>query len=111
LNLKPNQQDDNQQEKYSSSLFVLRSAHLLWERQEFQDRYRHKSLTTQTANEPWNTHQLYLHCAIETDLLTSNAAKLDIAVEMGALPSPGTPPLQATEIAMSAYNSRKHGKR
>ncbi len=70
LNLKPNDRDDDRQEKYSSGLFVLRSAHLLWERQEFQDRYRHKSLTTQTANEPWNTHQLYLHCAIETDLLT-----------------------------------------
>ena len=43
--------------------------------------------------------------------IRSNAAKLDIAVEMGTLPSPGTPPLQATAIAMSAYNSRKHGKR
>ncbi|WP_373546564.1 type V CRISPR-associated protein Cas12k [Chamaesiphon sp.] len=71
LNLKPNKQDNKQQETYSSGLFILRSAHLLWERQEFQDRYRHKSLTTQTANEPWNTHQLYLHCAIETDLLTA----------------------------------------
>ena len=40
--------------------------------------------------------------------IKSNAAKLDIAIEMGALPSPGTPPQQATAIAMSAYNSRKH---
>ncbi len=70
MNLKSNDRDDDRQEKYSSGLFVLRAAHLLWERQESQDRYRHKSLTTQTANEPWNTHQLYLHCAIETDLLT-----------------------------------------
>ena len=71
LNLKSKQQDNQPQEKSSSGLFVLRSAQLLWERQEFQNRYRHKSLTTQTANEPWNTHQLYLHCAIETDLLTA----------------------------------------
>ena len=71
LNLKPKKKDNQPQKKYSSGLFVLRSAHLLWERQEFQDRYRHKSLKTQTANEPWNTHQLYLHCAIETDLLTA----------------------------------------
>ena len=71
LNLKPKKKDNQSQEKYSSGLFVLRSAHLLWERQEFQNRYRHKTLTTQTANEPWNTHQLYLHCAMETDLLTA----------------------------------------
>ena len=68
---KSKKQDNKQQQEYSSGLFILRSAHLLWERQEFQDRYRHKSLTTQTANEPWNTHQLYLHCSIETDLLTA----------------------------------------
>jgi hypothetical protein len=43
--------------------------------------------------------------------IRSNAAKLDIAVEMGALPSPGTPPMQAAEIAISAYNSRKHIKK
>jgi hypothetical protein len=40
--------------------------------------------------------------------IRSNAAKLDIAIEMGALPSPGTPPQQATAIAKSAYNSRDH---
>lgn len=43
--------------------------------------------------------------------IRTNAAKFDIAVEMGALQSPGTPPQQATAIAMSAYNSRKHIKK
>jgi hypothetical protein len=57
--------------KYSSSLFTLRSAHLLWERKESQDRHRHDTLPIETADEPWNTNQLYLHCAIETKSLTA----------------------------------------
>ncbi len=40
-----------------------------------------------------------------------NATKLGIAVETSCLPSTGTPPLQAAEIAISAYNSRKNRKR
>jgi hypothetical protein len=63
--------DNAQTEKYSSGLFILRSAHLLWEQQESQNRYRSETLSPQTADEPWNTNQLYLHCAIETDLLTA----------------------------------------
>jgi hypothetical protein len=30
-----------------------------------------ETLSPQTADEPWNTNQLYIHCAIETDLLTT----------------------------------------
>jgi hypothetical protein len=43
--------------------------------------------------------------------IRSNAAKMDIAVESVSLPSPGTPPQQAAEIAMIAYSSRKHIKK
>lgn len=63
--------DYSSDKKYSSSLFTLRSAHLLWDKNEAQDRYRHSSLPAQTADEPWNTNQLYLHCAIETKSLTA----------------------------------------
>jgi hypothetical protein len=71
LSLQSNNKDNDQTEKYSSGLFILRSAHILWEQQESQNRYRSDTLLPQTADEPWNTNQLYLHCAIETDLLTA----------------------------------------
>ena len=63
--------NSSSEEKYSSSLFTLRSAHLLWGRKESQYRYRRHALPTQTTTEPWNTNQLYLHCAIETKSLTA----------------------------------------
>jgi hypothetical protein len=66
--------NSSSEEKYSSSLFTLRSAHLLWDRNESQDRYRHR-LSTQTADEHWNTNQLYLHCAIETKSLTAEGMR------------------------------------
>jgi hypothetical protein len=47
----------------------------LWGRKESQDRYRHRTLPTQTADEPWNTNQLYLHCAIETKSLTAEGMR------------------------------------
>jgi hypothetical protein len=71
LSSKSKHKDNDRTEKYSSGLFVLRSADLLWEQQESQNRYRSETLSPQTADEPWNTNQLYLHCAIETDLLTA----------------------------------------
>ena len=52
----------------------------------------------------WSYHSLL-------EYIRSNAAKLDIAVETASLPSPGTPSQQAVEIAISAYNSRKHIKK
>jgi hypothetical protein len=66
--------NSSSEEKYSSSLFTLRSAHLLWDWNESQDLYRHR-LSTQTADEPWNTNQLYLHCAIETKSLTAEGMR------------------------------------
>lgn len=67
--------DAGSEEKYSSSLFTLRSAHLLWERNESQARHRHDTLPIETADEPWNTNQLYLHCAIETRSLTAEGMR------------------------------------
>ncbi len=63
------------EEKYSSSLFTLRSAHLLWDRDESQDLHRRDNMSIETAEEPWNTHQLYLHCAIETKSLTAEGMR------------------------------------
>ncbi len=62
-------------EKCSPSLSTLRSAHLLWVRKKSQDRHRRHTLSTQTADEPWNTHQLYLHCSIETKSLTAEGMR------------------------------------
>ncbi|MCY7338195.1 MAG: type V CRISPR-associated protein Cas12k [Chamaesiphon sp.] len=62
-------------EEYSSSLFTLRSAHLLWVRKKSQDRHRRHTLSTQTADEPWNTNQLYLHCSLETKSLTAEGMR------------------------------------
>ncbi len=67
--------NSSSEEKYSSSLSTLRSAHLLWDRQESQNRYRHHTLPTKTATEPWNTNQLYLHCSIETKSLTAEGMR------------------------------------
>ena len=65
-----------------------------------------KKLTSKTSVviHKWSYNRL-------SGYLKSNAAKLDIAVETGSLQSFGTLVEQATAIAMSVYNSRKHGKR
>jgi hypothetical protein len=65
-----------------------------------------KKLTRKTsvAIHKWSYNRL-------SGYIRSNAAKLDIAVETASLPSPGTPTQQAAEIAISAYNSRKHIKK
>jgi hypothetical protein len=63
------------EDKYSSSLFTLRSAHILWERNESQGRHRHDTLPIESSDEPWNTNQLYLHCAIETRSLTAEGMR------------------------------------
>jgi hypothetical protein len=67
--------NSSSKEKYSSSLFTLRSTTLLWDRRESQDRYHYHTLPAQTADEPWNTNQLYLHCAIETKSLTAEGMR------------------------------------
>lgn len=67
--------NSSSEEKYSLSLFTLRAARLLWDRQESQDRYRRHTLPIQTATEPWNTNQLYLHCSIETKSLTAEGMR------------------------------------
>jgi hypothetical protein len=65
-----------------------------------------KKLTSKTSVviHKWSYNRL-------SGYLKSNAAKLNIAVETGSLQSFGTLVEQATAIAMSVYNSRKHGKR
>jgi hypothetical protein len=81
-------------EKCSASLFLLRSARLIWRE---DDRVPPKSLRKKKKKqknnvvvasdknlgtsselrktEPWNTHRLYLHCSIDTRLLTAEGTE------------------------------------
>lgn len=49
--------------QHASSLFLLRSAKLIWVPSKGQD-------------EPWNVHQLYLSCTLDTQLLTAEGTEL-----------------------------------
>lgn len=49
--------------QHTSSLFLLRSAKLIW-------------VPRKDMGEPWNVHQLYLSCTLDTRLLTSEGTEL-----------------------------------
>jgi hypothetical protein len=49
--------------QHTSSLFLLRSAKLIW-------------MTTKGHEEPWNIHKLYLFCTLDTRLLTAEGTEL-----------------------------------
>jgi hypothetical protein len=61
-----------EKERFSQALFVLQSAQLLWRpntqghspKTDLIDRSR------SSKNKPWQTHRLYLHCNIDTRLLS-----------------------------------------
>ncbi|GJD16383.1 hypothetical protein RIVM261_013390 [Rivularia sp. IAM M-261] len=50
------------EEKYSSALFMLRSARLVW-------------LEKKGRGKPWNIHRLYLHCSLDTSLWTAEGTE------------------------------------
>ncbi len=61
----------------SGSIFLLRSATLLWQPSQ--------SWRQKQQKKPWNTHVLYLHCQIDTDLLTAEGlAKIRIQKQQKA---------------------------
>lgn len=73
--------DRRNQGQYSSSLFLLRSATLLWGEDEGSaGRNMRRSHTTPEVTigeiEPWNRYRLYLHCTIETRCLSSQGTEL-----------------------------------
>lgn len=53
-------------EKYSAGLSPLRSASLMWK----EDQRKFGKRVSREAEKPWNTHRLFLHCSIETRLLS-----------------------------------------
>ncbi|WP_322702615.1 type V CRISPR-associated protein Cas12k [Nostoc sp. DedQUE08] len=78
----------NKEEKFSMGLFLLRSACLLWKentrkphkkkRKQSQDNQLNESSSAklgQQEDKPWNTHRLFLHCTIDTRLLTAEGTE------------------------------------
>jgi uncharacterized coiled-coil protein SlyX len=69
------------QGEYSSSLFLLRSAVLLWREDESNAGKRASRKTNQSSEvdeaegKPWNQHRLYLHCTIETRCLSQQGTE------------------------------------
>lgn len=62
--------------RFSEGLFTLRSACLMWRK----DESRHNGKKNIGANqqnqlEPWNTHRLYLHCNVDRQLLTAEGTE------------------------------------
>ncbi|MBD1996471.1 hypothetical protein H6G00_07550 [Leptolyngbya sp. FACHB-541] len=64
------------EEHFSSSLFTLRSAQLIWQK-DTNKRKEKKSDKSQshTPDQPWATHRLYLHCTIDTHFLTAEGTE------------------------------------
>ncbi|MGA7935489.1 MAG: type V CRISPR-associated protein Cas12k [Kovacikia sp.] len=66
-----------EKERFSQALFVLKSAQLIW-RPDTQT-HRHKSGSKNQSQsfetKPWQTHRLYLHCNIDTRLLTTEGTE------------------------------------
>jgi Fe-S-cluster formation regulator IscX/YfhJ len=66
-----------EEERFSEGLFALRSACLIWRK----DDKRHRSKKTRTADQPeespkpWHTHRLYLHCTVGRPLITAEGTE------------------------------------
>ncbi|GAB4375278.1 MAG: hypothetical protein Kow00121_20830 [Elainellaceae cyanobacterium] len=64
----------DEENKFSLGLFALRSATLIWK----EDKHlRHKRNSSNPADTlpPWQTHRLYLHCSIDSRLLTAEGTE------------------------------------
>lgn len=57
-----------EQDEFSWALFPLRSACLLWEIDK-------QSSNDKDSGKPWQTHRLYLHCTIDSRLLTAEGTE------------------------------------
>ncbi|MBD2014103.1 hypothetical protein H6F96_08980 [Microcoleus sp. FACHB-53] len=65
------------EERFSEGLFALRSACLIWRKDESGHRSKKKIGADQPGDqlEPWNTHRLYLHCTVSRPLLTAEGTE------------------------------------
>jgi IS605 OrfB family transposase len=66
-----------EEERFSEGLFTLRSACLIWRKDESRHRSTKKIGTDQPEDQlkPWNTHRLYLHCTVDRRLLTAEGTE------------------------------------
>lgn len=66
-----------EEERFSEGLFTLRSACLIWRKDESRHRSKKKIGTDQPEDQlkPWNTHRLYLHCTGDRRLLTAEGTQ------------------------------------
>lgn len=65
------------EERFSEGLFALRSACLIWRKDESGHRSK-KNIGADPQEdqlEPWNTHRLYLHCTVGRPLLTAEGTQ------------------------------------
>ena len=65
------------EERFSEGLFALRSACLIWRKDETRHRNKKKLGANQQEDQlkPWNTHRLYLHCTVGRPLLTAEGTQ------------------------------------
>ena len=64
-------------ERFSQSLFILRSAQLMWQEDD-QNHHKQGKATHELApseQPPWETHRLYLHCNIDIRLLNAEGTE------------------------------------
>ena len=66
-----------EEELFSEGLFTLRSACLIWRKDESRHRGKKKIGIDQPEDQlkPWNTHRLYLHCTVDRRLLTAEGTQ------------------------------------
>ncbi|HEY9676093.1 MAG TPA: type V CRISPR-associated protein Cas12k [Waterburya sp.] len=66
-----------EEERFSEGLFTLRSACLIWRKDESRHRSTKKIGIDQPEGQlkPWNTHRLYLHCTVDRRLLTAEGTQ------------------------------------
>ena len=66
-----------EEDRFSEGLFTLRSACLIWRKDESRHRSKKKIGADQQEDQlkHWNTHRLYLHCTVDRRLLTAEGTE------------------------------------
>jgi IS605 OrfB family transposase len=64
-------------ERFSQGLFALRSACLIWRKDDRKHGSKKKRANDKQEDQlkPWNTHRLYLHCTVDRRLLTAEGTE------------------------------------
>ncbi|MBD1808868.1 hypothetical protein H6F98_25930 [Microcoleus sp. FACHB-SPT15] len=65
------------EERFSEGLFALRSACLIWRKDDSRHGSNKKRTTDNQEDQlkPWNNHRLYLHCNVDRQLLTAEGTE------------------------------------